>query len=194
MQRNVGRKIKIGGQVIARGGFFAYGVGEVHLNPEYYLETYKYDPDRWLQPDLVPRLGGWSTRLYGDETGKVGDEAGFGDVFDEIRVLARGRERETPRSFACSEQERYPPGMCWVLRIRVLVLVYSFLPLYRLAPWDLSAASASGRLWNRQAAAHDVLGKPWASLVVIISGAHEFSCFSLLALRQLGATMYSTLP
>ena len=102
MQKNVGRKIKIGGQVTARGGFLAYGVGEVHLNPEYYLETYKYDPDRWLQPDLVPRLGGWSTRLYGDETGKVGDEAGFGDVFDEIRVRACGREWEIPQSLARS--------------------------------------------------------------------------------------------
>ena len=35
MRRNACREIKIGGQAIAWGDFLAYGMGEVHLNPEY---------------------------------------------------------------------------------------------------------------------------------------------------------------
>lgn len=59
MRRNVGEEFKIGGEGIARGDFLAYGLGEVHLNPEYFLEPYKYDPSRWLRPDSVayPFLG-----------------------------------------------------------------------------------------------------------------------------------------
>ena len=53
-RRNVREDIKIGGQVVKRGDFLAYGTSEVHLNPEYYPEPYKYDPGRWLRPDLVP--------------------------------------------------------------------------------------------------------------------------------------------
>ena len=53
-RRNVREEIKIGGQVVRRGDFLAYSVADVHLNPEYYPEPYKYDPGRWLRPDPVP--------------------------------------------------------------------------------------------------------------------------------------------
>ena len=54
LRRNLREDIKIGGRVVKRGDFLAYPFGEVHLNPEYYPEPYKYDPGRWLRPDPVP--------------------------------------------------------------------------------------------------------------------------------------------
>ena len=52
--RRSGRETKIGEQVVRRGDFLAYSLADVHLNPEYYPEPYKYDPGRWLRPDPVP--------------------------------------------------------------------------------------------------------------------------------------------
>jgi len=54
LRRNLREEIKIGEQVVKRGDFLAYSVADVHLNPEYYPEPYKYDPGRWLRPDPVP--------------------------------------------------------------------------------------------------------------------------------------------
>jgi len=54
LRRNIHEDIKIGGMVVKRGDFLAYCIGDVHLNPDYYPEPYKYDPGRWLRPDLVP--------------------------------------------------------------------------------------------------------------------------------------------
>ena len=54
LRRNVREELKIGEQVVKRGDFLAYSLGDVHLNPEYYPEPYKYDPGRWLRPDPVP--------------------------------------------------------------------------------------------------------------------------------------------
>ena len=48
------REIKIEGKVVRRGDFLGYLLGDAHLNPEYYPEPHKYDPDRWLRPDPVP--------------------------------------------------------------------------------------------------------------------------------------------
>ena len=62
VRRNI-REIKIGGRVVKRGDFLAYSMGEVHLNPEYYPEPFKYDPSRWLRPDPIPDVAysflGW---------------------------------------------------------------------------------------------------------------------------------------
>jgi len=44
---------KIGEHVVKPGDFLAYSLADVHLNPEYYPEPYKYDPGRWLRPDPV---------------------------------------------------------------------------------------------------------------------------------------------
>ena len=54
LRRNVREEMRIGEQVVKRGDFLAYSLAEVHLNPEYYPEPYKYDPGRWLRPDPVP--------------------------------------------------------------------------------------------------------------------------------------------
>ena len=54
LRRNIREEMKIGEQVVKRGDFLAYSLAEVHLNPEYYPEPYKYDPGRWLRPDPVP--------------------------------------------------------------------------------------------------------------------------------------------
>ena len=54
LRRNVREEIKIGEQVVKRGDFLAYALAQVHLNPKYYPEPYKYDPGRWLRPDPVP--------------------------------------------------------------------------------------------------------------------------------------------
>ena len=63
LRRNVREEMKIGEQVIKQGDFLAYSLGDVHLNPEYYPEPYKYDPGRWLRPDPVPNAAytylGW---------------------------------------------------------------------------------------------------------------------------------------
>ena len=53
-RRHLGGDMKIGGHVVRRGDFLLYPVAEVHFNPEYYPEPHKYDPGRWLRPDLVP--------------------------------------------------------------------------------------------------------------------------------------------
>lgn len=53
LRRNLGEEVNINGQVVERGDFVAYGLADVHLNPEYYPEPYKYDPGRWLRPDPV---------------------------------------------------------------------------------------------------------------------------------------------
>ena len=54
LRRNLHGEVKIGERVVKKGDFLAYCVGDVHLNPEYYPEPYKYDPGRWLRPDPVP--------------------------------------------------------------------------------------------------------------------------------------------
>ena len=56
LRRNMGEDVKIGKQVIERGDFLAYSLGDVHLNPEYYPNPFKYDPGRWLRPDPVPNV------------------------------------------------------------------------------------------------------------------------------------------
>jgi len=54
LRRNVREEIKICGQVVKRGDFLVYSLAEVHLNSEYYPESHKWDPGRWLRPDPVP--------------------------------------------------------------------------------------------------------------------------------------------
>ena len=54
IRRNLREDVKIGEQVVKRGDFVVYSMGEVHLNPEYYPEPDKYDPGRWLRPDPPP--------------------------------------------------------------------------------------------------------------------------------------------
>jgi hypothetical protein len=54
LRRNLREEIKINEQVVKRGDFLVYLAAEVHLNPEYYPEPYKYDPGRWLRPDPAP--------------------------------------------------------------------------------------------------------------------------------------------
>lgn len=54
LRRNLGGEMKIGGGVVRRGDFLVYPMTDVHLNTEYYPEPHKYDPGRWLRPDLVP--------------------------------------------------------------------------------------------------------------------------------------------
>ena len=54
LRRNLREDIKIGEKVVKRGDFLAYFVADVHLNPGYYPDPYKYDPGRWLRPDPVP--------------------------------------------------------------------------------------------------------------------------------------------
>jgi len=55
--------MKIGEQIIKRGDFLSYSLGDVHLNSRYYPEPYKYDPGRWLRPDPLPNAAytflGW---------------------------------------------------------------------------------------------------------------------------------------
>ena len=54
LRRNLHGEVKIGEQAVKKGDFLAYCLDDVHLNPEYYPEPYKYDPGRWLRPDPVP--------------------------------------------------------------------------------------------------------------------------------------------
>jgi len=54
VRRNIREEMKIGERVVKRGDFLVYPLADVHLNPEYYPEPYKYDPGRWLRPDPVP--------------------------------------------------------------------------------------------------------------------------------------------
>ena len=65
VRRNVREEMKIGEQVVKRGDFLVYSMADVHLNPEYYSEPYKYDPGRWLRPDPIPNaiypFLGWGT-------------------------------------------------------------------------------------------------------------------------------------
>ena len=55
IRRNHHEEVKIGEQVVRRGDFLLYSMADVHLNPEYYPEPYKYDPGRWLRPDPAPK-------------------------------------------------------------------------------------------------------------------------------------------
>ena len=75
LRRNVREEVKIGEQVVKRGDFLAYPMGEVHLNPEYYPEPDKYDPGRWLRPDPVPNAAhpflGWGAGRHSCKGMKV---------------------------------------------------------------------------------------------------------------------------
>jgi len=59
--------MRIGGQVVRRGDFLVYSMGDVHLDPEYYPEPDKYDPDRWLRSDPLQNAAytflGWGAGL-----------------------------------------------------------------------------------------------------------------------------------
>ena len=54
IRRNVREDIKVNEQVVKRGDFLVYPFVDVHMNPEYYPEPYKYDPSRWLGGDSTP--------------------------------------------------------------------------------------------------------------------------------------------
>ena len=54
LRRNLGDDTRIDEQVVRRGDFVVYSLGDVHLNPEYYPEPDMYDPGRWLRPDPPP--------------------------------------------------------------------------------------------------------------------------------------------
>ena len=54
LRRNIRGEITIGKQVVKRGDFLVYSLSDVHLNPEYYPEPFKWDPGRWLRPDPIP--------------------------------------------------------------------------------------------------------------------------------------------
>jgi cytochrome P450 len=56
VRRNIRAEIKINEQIVKRGDFLAYPFSDVHMNPEYYPEPYKYDPGRWLRPDPAPNV------------------------------------------------------------------------------------------------------------------------------------------
>ena len=68
LRRNVCEEVKIGEQVIKPGDFLIYSLADAHLNPEYYPEPYKYDPNRWLKPNPVPNAVypflGWGAGSY----------------------------------------------------------------------------------------------------------------------------------
>lgn len=68
LRRNVREDVKVGGQIVRRGDFLAYPVDEVHLNPEYYPDPYKYDPSRWLRTDSAPGVAypflGWGAGVH----------------------------------------------------------------------------------------------------------------------------------
>jgi len=55
MRRNIHEDMKFGDKVVRRGDFLIYSMNDVHMNPEYYPDPYKYDPNRWLQPELAPK-------------------------------------------------------------------------------------------------------------------------------------------
>jgi hypothetical protein len=63
LRRNLREEIKINGRVVKRGDFLAYPFADVHFNPEYYPDPYKYDPGRWLRPNPAPNAAypfvGW---------------------------------------------------------------------------------------------------------------------------------------
>ena len=63
LRRNLREEIQINEQAIKRGDFLAYPFADVHFNPEYYPDPYKYDPGRWLRPDPIPNAAypflGW---------------------------------------------------------------------------------------------------------------------------------------
>jgi len=54
LRMNLGEEMMIDEQVVRLGDLLVYSMGEVHLNPEYYLEPDRYDPGRWLRPDPLP--------------------------------------------------------------------------------------------------------------------------------------------
>lgn len=56
LRRNVREDINIGKQVVKVGDFLVYSPANVHLDPEFYPNPLKYDPDRWLRPDPVPKV------------------------------------------------------------------------------------------------------------------------------------------
>jgi len=56
LRRNLGEELKIGEQVVRRGDFLVYSMGDVHLDPGYYPEPDKYDPvDGYNQTHLRMR-------------------------------------------------------------------------------------------------------------------------------------------
>jgi cytochrome P450 len=63
LRRNLRGEVKINEQVVKRGDFLAYPIADVHFDPKYYPEPYKYDPGRWLRPDPAPNTAypfvGW---------------------------------------------------------------------------------------------------------------------------------------
>jgi cytochrome P450 len=54
LRRNIREEMKINEQVVKQRDFLVYPIADVHFNPEYYPDPYKYDPGRWLRPDPAP--------------------------------------------------------------------------------------------------------------------------------------------
>jgi len=125
LRRNIHGDIKIDGKVVKRGDFLAYCIGDVHLNPDYYPEPYKYDSGRWLRPDPVSGAAypfiGWGCTLVQTGGSKKLRLSRTEMTFTRCVGLSPGYSTETAQ-----------------------------LSLSRLALLELHATSTSGKSWNRR--------------------------------------------
>ena len=159
IRRNVREETKIGEQVVKRGDFLAYSMAEVHLNPEYYPEPYKYDPGRWLRPDPVPNtiypFVGWGAGRHlctGMKMAKL-------EMKLILAFLLMGYEFDLVDKDGKFPDPLPVPNRNDIHRVRVGLWIRSvwmlirFTHLSRLVPLEPHTTSTSRRLYNRRFAA-----------------------------------------
>jgi len=177
LRRNLRGEMKIGEQVVKKGDFLAYSLGDVHLNPEYYPEPSKYDPGRWLRPDPVPNAAypflGWGVGRHPC----TGMKAAKLEMKLILAFFLTGYEYDLVDEDGKLPSPLPVPDRNDIHQVRVAlwrscstsILIMSPLPrrLFRPVLLELSTTSTSRRLCSRQMDTQHLRGTPTGASLVI---------------------------
>ena len=156
LRRNLHEEIEVGGQVVGRGDFLVYSMADVHLNPEYYPEPYKYDPGRWLRPNphpsaIYPFLG-WGAGRHpctGVRLAKLELKLILAMFLTRYEFDLVDEDGKFPNPLPVPNRNDIHHQVCVGSRISHFTETHCSFSLLRPAPLELHTTSTSRRLRSR---------------------------------------------
>ena len=158
LRRNLGGEIKIGDRVVRRGDFLVYPMTDVHLNPEYYPEPYKYNPGRWLRPDPIPTAPypflAWGAGRHpctGMKAAKLEMKLILAVFLTRYEYKLVDKDGRFPNPLpVLNRNDNHQVCVGLQRRSSILVLIVSLPHLHRVAQLELHTTSTLRRLYNRR--------------------------------------------
>jgi len=156
IRRNLGEDMKFGDKVVRRGDFLVYSTSDVHLNPEYYPDPYKYDPNRWLQPELAPKCTypflGWGAGRHictGMKLAKLEMKLVLAVFLTRYEFDLVDKYGKFPDTLPVPDRNNYHKVREVVNRLGRSVRHIASPSLFRLFPLEIRVTSTSRRLCSR---------------------------------------------